>query len=213
MNVSEASLLSWLVALAASYLLGAIPFGLIIGWRARNVDIRAYGSGRVGATNALRTLGWRAAAFVFVLDVLKAVAAVGIGNVLIGTSLGMGLCAVVAIAGHNWSVYISWQGGRGVSSAFGSILAIHPIAAIVSLVVAIAIMLATRYVSLGSIVGTLVGLALIIGLVSSGILPDGYLVYAPLTAALVVFQHRDNIRRLIAGKERKLGDSAEQLPS
>ncbi|HUE75570.1 MAG TPA: glycerol-3-phosphate 1-O-acyltransferase PlsY [Chloroflexota bacterium] len=200
---------AWGLALTASYLIGAIPFGLLVGRLMHRVDIRTVGSGNVGATNTLRALGWRAAALVFLGDVGKAAIAVMLGSLLIGTSIGMGLCAVAAIAGHNWSIYINWRGGRGVSSAFGSLLAISWPTALISLLVAVGITLGTRYVSLGSIVGTLVGLIAVIVLVSQGYLSDGYLVYAPITAALVIFQHRDNIRRLVLGTERKLGDSGK----
>lgn len=197
-----------------SYLLGAVPFGLVMG-KLRGVDVREYGSGRTGTTNVLRTLGVGAAAIVFLADVGKGVVAVLLARFFVAADiapalprLGEALAGLAAICGHNWSVYIKFRGGRGVTTGTGGIITMSPlVAAIAAAVFAFTVAL-SRYVSLGSILATTTVLIALIPLVIWGREPTGYLIYGLVGVPIIVFQHRDNIGRLLAGRERKLGERA-----
>ncbi|MCL5025831.1 MAG: glycerol-3-phosphate 1-O-acyltransferase PlsY [Chloroflexi bacterium] len=205
-----------LVFIIAGYLLGAVPFGLLLGL-ARGIDVRQVGSGNTGATNVLRTLGWRAAAVVFLADLAKAAIPVVAARYLVGIPLVEVATGIAAVVGHNWSIYLRGRGGRGVSSAFGVILVTSPLVGLVSLVAFVVLVAATKYVSLGSIIGAVLGAALLIAhVVAEQLTPIGsvsvfgapspfHIAFALTVAPIIVFQHRDNIRRLLTGTERKLG--------
>jgi len=193
------------------YLVGAIPFGLLIGRLAGGVDLRQHGSGRTGATNALRTLGTPAAVVVFALDAAKGLVAV----LLVGwlyeagppgsppwVAAGVG---IAAIGGHIRSVFISFRGGRGVATFAGGMLAIAPLVVAVVLPVVAVIVWQTRYVSLGSLTG-----ALLAPVAAAMLIPLGQSTPAAVAlgvggAALVTVAHADNIARLRAGTERRIG--------
>jgi glycerol-3-phosphate acyltransferase PlsY len=197
------------LAAALGYLLGAIPFGLLIGRATRGIDIREYGSHRTGATNALRTLGTRAAALVFVLDVAKGVAAVLLAQALFGSGdLGEWAGAVAgfaAIVGHNWSVFIGFTGGRGVATSSGALGAVSIWTIVILAPIVVGIIWRTRYVSLGSISGGLLAPVITAALWAVGAATVPAIVYALASGLLVTVAHADNIARLRAGTERKLG--------
>jgi len=194
------------------YLLGSIPSGLLIGRWLRGVDIRAYGSGRTGATNAMRSLGIRGFALTFAADSAKAIASVLLARAIAGTvvdgTLASAVAAVAAIVGHNWPLYIGFRGGRGVACSFGSILMLYWPGALLGLVVFGVLLKLTRYVSLGSIVGTLTGLVAALVAVAVGAQPPVLAAFAVAAAAIVIGSHKDNIERLLAGTERKIGQRA-----
>src|SRR5437870_4105584 len=160
-----------LVGALIGYLVGAIPFGLIIGRVTRGVDIREYGSHRTGATNALRTLGARLAGLVFILDVAKGVAAVLIVRFLLpADSVALhewaaAAAGLAAIIGHIWSIFIRFTGGRGVATSTGALGALAPWALLVMSPVAVFIIWRWRYVSLGSVSGALLT-PLVVGLMA-----------------------------------------------
>ncbi len=193
-----------------SYLIGAIPFGLVVGKFSRNIDLRDFGSGNIGAANALRTLGWKASALVFVLDIAKAVVAVLLARVFTGLPVVEALCGFAAIVGHNWPVYIGFRGGRGVSSSLGVMLVFSPLIAVAGLALGLLLMASFRYVSLGSVVGALSVPVLLLVFAASMSVPVPYLWFAWVVGLLVVFQHRSNIRRIITGTEHKIGQRAER---
>jgi glycerol-3-phosphate acyltransferase PlsY len=211
-------LLGTALVLVLAYLVGAVPIGLLVGRLTRGIDIRRYGSRRTGATNALRILGRRAAVTVFVLDVGKGVAAVLLARALVepgpdGAGEWVAAAAgVVAIVGHNWSIFIGFSGGRGVATSAGALLALLPA---VLLVVGPLVAIVTwrwRYVSLGSIVG-----AVLVPVVAAASLALGiagahpaHLGYGLAAGLLVIAAHADNIARLRTGSERKIGQ-AERL--
>jgi glycerol-3-phosphate acyltransferase PlsY len=147
--------------------------------------------------------------------VTKAVLSVVIGRALIADALEPlvpeAIAALAAIVGHNWSVYIRFGGGRGIACAFGAMLVLFWPSALIGLVATAALIAATRYVSLGSITGTVVGLIAAMIAVALGAEPPGLAAFALVTAALVIVQHRDNIQRLLAGTERRIGQRAEPL--
>jgi glycerol-3-phosphate acyltransferase PlsY len=204
------------------YLLGSIPFGLIISRRKAKVDVRQYGSGKTGATNVLRTAGVKAAALAASLDASKGVLAVVfaglivggdylvVGNFSWGMLVAQVMAALAAIAGHIWPVFLRFHGGRGVATFLGGLVALCPPAAIVGGEVMIIGVGLTRYASLGSIAGTVSTYAILIPLHILNGFPIEYLVYALIGTITVIIMHRDNIARLVSGKERKLGDWAKE---
>jgi glycerol-3-phosphate acyltransferase PlsY len=190
----------FLIIFAASYIIGSIPNGLIVGKLTRGVDIRQFGSKNIGATNAYRVLGPWPAFWVFLTDAVKGVAGVYIGLTMLGTPVAALVGGIGAIAGHNWSVFLGFKGGRGVATALGVIAVLMPkITALVFLVWA-AIVYTTRYVSLGSIVAAVLAPILIWALGER----TEYLYFGLVAALFVVVRHRPNIERLLKGEELKI---------
>jgi len=198
-----------LVVLA--YLIGAIPFGLLVGRLTRGVDLREHGSGRTGATNALRTVGLLGAVLVFMLDAAKGLVAV----LLVGWLYDAGpagsppwvaaAAGIAAIAGHIRSVFIGFRGGRGVATFAGSMLATAPwVLAVVVPIFAIVVW-RTRYVSLGSLVGSVLAPVTAAVLAIFGQAPLAAAALGVGGAALVTAAHADNIARLRSGTERRIG--------
>lgn len=192
--------MDYLLILIASYLIGSIPNGLIIGKMTKGVDIRQFGSKNIGATNAYRILGPWPALGVLITDIAKGVAGVYIGQMVLGTPLASLVGGIASIAGHNWSIFLGFKGGRGVATALGVIAVLMPkVTAIVFLVWA-AIVYFTRYVSLASIVGAAIAPPLI-WLFSER---TEYLVFGLIAAVFVIVRHRPNIERLLKGTELKI---------
>jgi glycerol-3-phosphate acyltransferase PlsY len=200
-----------IVVILLGYLLGAIPFGLVIGRLTRGIDIREFGSHRTGATNALRTLGARMAALVFVLDVAK-----GAGAVLLAYALYQAgppgsppwvaaAAGFAAVIGHIWSVFIRFTGGRGVATSTGALLGLAPLAVLVLAPVVIFIMWRWRYVSLGSVMGSLLAPVAALVLAALDLAPWAAVGYGVAAGLLVTWAHRDNIDRLRSGTERRIG--------
>ena len=202
-----------------AYLLGSIPFGLIIGKLKSGVDIREYGSGKTGATNVMRTIGTKLGILTLVLDVVKAAGAVMLATVIIDGGSGsftiggvsvywqhvaQVAAGLAAIAGHNWPVFAKFKGGRGVTAYFGTLFAIFPPAGILGAEVVAIAALRSRHMSLGSILGASAALCLMIPLTILYGFPLIYLAYGSVVVALLVYQHQDNIKRLRQGTERRL---------
>jgi glycerol-3-phosphate acyltransferase PlsY len=206
-----------------AYLLGAIPFGLIIGRSMAHVDIREHGSGNIGATNVFRTLGTRLGLITAILDMSKAALAVLLSMFIIGNEvlvvggqdihvqLAQILSAISAMVGHNWSVYIRFKGGKGVACFIGGLLVINWAVALIGLVAGVIIALTTRYVSLGSMLMAVCVLLVLVALALLAVSAPVYIVYGLLAAGLIVFQHRSNIVRLNSGTELKLGDKGAKI--
>jgi len=193
------------LVIIVSYLLGSIPSGLVLG-KLRGLDVRRYGSGNIGSTNVLRTVGIKEGVIVLVADVLKGVAAVLMGRYIIGTPAGEMAGGLAAVIGHDWSIYIRFQGGRGVATAAGALIVMAPVVAGAGIGIFIVVVALTRYVSLGSMTAALGAVAIIGALTALDREPVEYLIYIGIAAALIVFQHRDNLARLLSGTESKLGD-------
>ena len=196
--------------IALSYLIGSIPSGLVLG-KLKGVDVRQYGSGNVGATNVLRTVGKRYAAVALVADLLKGVIAVLIGGWIIGTPAGEMAAGFAAIAGHDWSIFIRFRGGRGVATSGGGAMAMEPLVAITGIAVFVLVSALTRYVSVGSMVGSASAVALAAAFVATDRIPVEYLIYTGVAVALIVVQHRENISRLLSGSENKLGQKGKRI--
>jgi glycerol-3-phosphate acyltransferase PlsY len=205
--------MSVLLAALLGYVLGAIPVGLIVGRLTRGIDLREYGSHRTGATNALRTLGARWAALVFVLDVAKGVAAVLLARALFSddplVEWAAAAAGFAAIVGHNWSVFIRFTGGRGVATSAGAMGAMSIWTVVVLAPIVIGVIWRSRYVSLGSVTGSLLAPVVTAILWAFGQASVPAIVYALASGLLVTAAHADNIARLRAGTERKIGQKAE----
>lgn len=213
----------FLLIILVGYLLGSVPFGLLIARRVAKVDIRNYGSGKIGSTNVLRTAGKKAAAVSLVLDAVKGAAAVlfaalifgrdylVIGHFGLGMLVAQCLGGLAAMAGHNWSIFLKFKGGRGVATFFGSLAALSPVVALFGgQVFAIGVGL-TRFASLGSIAGVVGTYTILIPLTLLDGFPVEYLVFSLIGTVVIIYMHRDNISRLLAGKERRLGEAAQAV--
>jgi glycerol-3-phosphate acyltransferase PlsY len=202
------------LAALVGYLLGSIPTGIIIARVYGNVDLTAYGSGRTGATNVLRTLGSGAAAVAFLGDFVKGSLAVLAVQFVIApgeNSWTELIAAIAAVLGHSYSIFIGFKGGRGVVTGFGATAVATPLAPILMLIafgVGLLLVAITRYVSLGSVVGsTLAGLLMCWLAYNNG--DPVWAVWGVLISGFIVASHKDNIERLLAGTERKLGERAK----
>ena len=186
---------------AAAYLLGAIPFGLLIARLQKGIDIRDHGSGNIGTSNVLRTSGKRAALLTLGGDLMK-----GYLPVLAGSLLGVPqpwvvLAGGAAVVGHNWPIYIHFRGGKGVATSFGAALGIMPAAAGLTLLVYLLVAAISRYTSLAALVGS-ASLLLWVHLLRAS---RPQVLFSVFAALLIYLRHRENIQRLILGTERKIG--------
>jgi len=207
------------------YLLGSIPSGALVSKRMGKVDVTEHGSGKTGATNVLRLAGTKAAALVIVLDLSKGALAVVfaglivsrdylvVGDFGLGVLVAQCLAALAAMAGHNWSVFLKFRGGRGVATFFGGLVALCPIVAVFGGEVFIIGVGLSRFASLGSISGVVGAYTILVPLTILNGFPIEYLVYTLIGTITVIVMHRDNIVRLMSGRERKLGEEAEKIDS
>lgn len=202
-----------IASLILAYLLGSIPFGHIIVKLKTGQDVRASGSGATGATNVLRTAGKTLGILTFVLDIVKGVMAVVAARWLTGvgwsaTTWIVAGAAMLAIIGHIFPVWLGFKAGKGVATGLGVFLAIAPVASLCAFAAFILIVAKTKYVSLGSIIGT-VGMIPLILFWNGWVWPNPFLtqmlVAITIVTAVIVFKHRDNIKRLMAGTENKFG--------
>jgi acyl phosphate:glycerol-3-phosphate acyltransferase len=216
-------IMRYLAVVIIGYLLGSIPWGVIITRRLAKVDVREYGSGAIGATNVLRTAGWKTALPSLLLDVAKGAAAVLIARLIVGKSyiiagqfsfgpiLGEVLAGLAAIAGHTWSVFLKFKGGKGVSTFFGGLIVLTWTVALFGGEVLFLGATSTLFVSLGSLAGVVGAYAILIPLTIINHWPIDYLLYAFGGGAMIIYSHRNNIVSLFKGIERKLGQRAEKI--
>ena len=202
-------MLVYLIIIITAYLLGNISTSYIVAKRLAGVDIRTQGSGNAGSTNVLRTLGKKAGALTFIGDVLKGLIAVLIARfIAYGANLDDTTCAYIAVVavvlGHNYPVFLGFKGGKGVATSLGSMLGMNPLVALLCLGFFIIIVAITKYVSLGSILG--IGLSPVIMMINHN--TKGVLVTLFLTISVAI-THKENIKRLLNGTERKLGQKKE----
>lgn len=174
--------------------------------RLYRIDIQKVGSGNTGATNVLRTLGPGPAAAVATFDVLKGGIAVWLARLVGIEGYLLGGVALAAVLGHNYSVFLRFTGGKGVATSFGTLLFLDPALALLTFPVGIATMWLTRFVSAGSMIGALTAAMMALALGR----PLWEILTVAVLAGLVFWTHRENIQRLQAGKERRLGDKATQ---
>jgi acyl phosphate:glycerol-3-phosphate acyltransferase len=203
--LDPAIVLRTVVLVLIAYLSGSIPMGVLVARVSGGTDPRTVGSGRTGGTNALRALGRGRAAIVVAGDLLKGAVPVLIARYVTGGDpLVEVLCGGAAVAGAIWSVFAGFRSGRGVGTGVGTMLVIQPVAVLLATPVFVAVILLTRYVSLGSLIGSAAMLpAMLLVLLAVPETPLPYVIYAAVGAALIWLAHADNIDRLLHGKERK----------
>ena len=208
------SIITCLLLVLIAYLLGSIPTGYLLAKSLAGIDIREHGSGSTGATNVLRTVGKKAAIAVLLIDLLKGAIAVLLVKLiylyspmeLVPINWKLWLIAVVALAaifGHSKSIWLNFTGGKSVATSLGVLLVMNPILALGTLATFGIILAISRIVSLSSITGAI---ALnLLAIFVDGSLP--YIIFAALAGGYVIFRHRSNIQRLLAGEEPKIGQS------
>lgn len=188
-----------ILILIIAFLIGSIPFGIIIA-KAKGVDLKKVGSGNIGTTNVLRSLGKYPALLTLLGDVLKGTAAVALGRYMGAGPVVEGLSGFCAILGHSFSLFLGFRGGKGVATSFGVLSIYSPQTALFTFIIWIIVVMTTKYSSLGA-------------LVSIGLLPLSILFFdhkdkviiAVLITILIFTRHKDNIKRLLSGTERKIG--------
>lgn len=193
--------MSYVLGCIACYLLGAVPFSVLFSRGMLHKDVRRYGSGNPGTSNMTRAFGIKYGLLVLLFDMAKGFGAVYLGQWIMGP-LGAYLGAVCAVAGHNWPIYLKFKGGKGVAATVGVMLAFVPYITLIAMACFLAVLVVSRYFSLGS----MVCLGLIWVLVLALHFTETYLVVLCSVLVLVAFvQHRTNIRRLKNGTENKFG--------
>lgn len=200
-------MMPWLL-LVAAYFIGAFPTSYLVGRAACGLDLRQHGSGNLGATNAYRVLGWKAATPIFLIDIFKGFLPTWLfpqldGSAALTWALAYG---AVAIFGHVFSIYVGFRGGKGVATGAGVFLALAPIAVLAGLIVWAALVFTTGYVSLGSVVAAAV-LPVVVALTGA---PTAVLALAVGLAAFVIYAHRANMRRLLRGEEHRFRRGAKK---
>ncbi|WP_216829264.1 glycerol-3-phosphate 1-O-acyltransferase PlsY [Alkalihalobacterium elongatum] len=197
-----------IVAIVISYLIGSISFSYIITKKIKKVDIRQHGSGNAGATNTLRVLGVGPAVTVLLLDMAKGIFAVLVTLWILGPGWAPALAGLAAILGHNWPIYYGFRGGKGVATTIGVMASIVFIPSLIGGITAILTIAVTRFVSLGSLlfmVATTIATFLLANVYEY---PLAYFYLSLIVTILSVWRHRQNVVRLLQGKENKLGKKA-----
>ncbi len=192
-----------------AYLIGSIPIALIISKKFFGIDIRDYGSGNMGATNAFRILGPKFGTIIMVLDILKGMTAVGLfyflpyylSDELARTNFMMGL-GLAAVIGHIFPIFAGFKGGKGVATLLGMLIAVQPVVAVCCVAVFVIVLLLTRYVSLSSILGAIMLPISVLWIWNEHEL--SYRIFALSVALLVIITHQKNIGRLIKGRENRI---------
>ena len=214
-------MVAYILMAIIAYAIGSINFSVIISKKMAGFDVREKGSGNAGSTNVLRTVGKKAAALTLVCDILKGVITVLIA-LLVGTIAGesansaiiVEIAALAVVIGHTFPVFFGFRGGKGVATSLGVILIVNWKIGLICLVFALALMALTRMVSLGSISASVLFAVLTIFIRDSyigGIDFDfSFIVFGILLAALVIFNHRSNLKRIINGTENKLGSKKKE---
>ena len=185
------------------YLLGSIPFGYIMGKLFKKVDIREFGSGNIGASNALRILGPSLASLVVIGDVGKGILSIYLVKYFnIDSSLILAIAGLAVICGHDWSLFLGLKGGKGIATTFGVVFALNPTISILALIIGGVVVITTRYVSLASIF-SVISIFIFTILLKQ---PYEYIIFSAIILILGIFKHKENIKRLKSKKERKIGE-------
>ena len=192
------------LAIVAAYLIGSVPFALLLARRWGAADLRTFGSGNLGAANVLRASGVRAGVIVAALDVAKGAAGVALAMRLSDGAFAPAVAGFAAVVGHIYPVWLKFKGGKGVATACGVFSVLTPLAVPPSLVVFLITVWWTKYISLGSLLATI---ALPSIAYATGA-PAAIIAAAWATAALIVFRHRSNVARIVGGTERRIGARA-----
>ena len=185
-----------------SYFIGNFSSAYILGTVIKDKDIRKYGSGNAGATNALRVFGPKIGLTAFGLDILKGIIAVSIGNHFLGYN-GALIAAIFVVIGHDWPVFLKFKGGKGIATSLGVILYLHLPTALICMAIGFFVIYKTKYVSLGSMIATI--LVPIVGSILNRPFNSRFLICTLILAGMAIFRHRSNIKRLKNGEESKFG--------
>ncbi len=208
--------MEYIIIAIIAYLIGSINFSILISKKKAGYDIRQKGSGNAGTTNMLRNLGKKYAAITLICDVLKGVVAIGIaiivGNILGDTNkaLLVQIAGVAVVIGHTFPIFFGFKGGKGVATSLGILLMTNWQLGLICLVFALVLMALTRVVSMGSIAAAILYpvLTLFVGgghyIVESTGLGNGYFIYSVILSIIVIFNHRENIKRILSGTENKI---------
>jgi glycerol-3-phosphate acyltransferase PlsY len=197
--------IEYAATIVIGYLMGSLPFGLIVGYIWLRRDIRESGSGKTGTTNVLRTAGKVPAALVAILDISKGAVPALIGRYVFENDGAAVAGACAAVVGHVWPVFAGFRGGRGTASTFGGVLGLAPLISLGFPLIGAILIAASRYVSVMSVVGVPVCAALMVVAAAVGWTEWEYVVFALFATALVEYKHIPNIQRLRAGTEPKIG--------
>ena len=202
-------LAQYLILVPLVYVLGSVPWGFLVIRLFHGVDVREFGSGRTGTSNVLRTGGLKSAALVLALDLSKGALAVLLAKVVVDSAAADVTAGLLALAGHNWSLFLGFKGGRGIMPSAGAVLVISPIALVLSLLAWVATALISRYVSLGSLAGVTMAVAAAVVQVIFFNLSVVYLIYFGVGGFIIFWQHMDNMGRIKQGTEPRLGERAK----
>ncbi|MEO6396880.1 MAG: glycerol-3-phosphate 1-O-acyltransferase PlsY [Tepidiformaceae bacterium] len=200
----------YLANIVFGYLLGSIPFGLLVGYLYLHRDIRDSGSGKTGTTNVLRTAGKTAAALVMIGDISKGALPALVGRFVFHDDGVAAAGAGAAVVGHIWPIFAGFRGGRGVASAFGAVLGLTPLLALFFPLIGAALVIPTRYVSLMSVLGTPLAAGIVVVAAIVGWQPAPFAAEAVFAALLIEYKHLPNIRRLLAGTEPRIGSGGDR---
>ena len=204
---------AYIIIAIIAYLVGSINFSIIISKRMAGFDVREKGSGNAGTTNMLRSVGVKAAAITLLCDILKGVVviliAILIGNIVDGLddALLVQLAGIFVIIGHTFHIFFGFKGGKGIATSLGVLLMINWQIGLICLVFALILMVITRMVSVGSIAAAILFPVLVIFIGQNYIVPVNnwsYLIFSIIVAVLVLFNHRENLKRIFTGKENKI---------
>ena len=199
-----------LIVAIIAYLIGSINFSVIFSKKMAGFDVREKGSGNAGTTNMLRTVGKKAAAITLVCDILKGVVAILIamlvGNLVEGSngSLLVQVAGIAVILGHTFPVFFKFKGGKGVATSLGVLIMSNWQIGLICLVFALVLIILTQMVSVGSIAAAILYPVLTLFIPENYIVPGNYLIYSIILAVIIIFNHRENVKRLLSGKENRI---------
>lgn len=198
-------MIEYAATIAIGYIMGSLPWGLIVGYIWLRRDIRESGSGKTGTTNVLRTAGKIPAALVMILDIAKGTVPALVGRYVFDNDGAAAAGAAAAVVGHVWPVFAGFRGGRGVASTYGGVLGLAPLLSLGFPVIGLVLVVATRYISVMSVVGVPICAALVVLAAALGWTEWWFAAFALFATALVEYKHIPNIQRLLAGTEPKFG--------
>ena len=205
---------AYIIVAIIAYLIGSINFSIIISKKVAGFDVRQKGSGNAGTTNVLRSVGKKAALITLICDILKGVVAIGIallvGNIVQNVDKGLlvQLAGIFVVVGHTFPIFFGFKGGKGIATSLGILLMTNWQIGLICLVFALVLMAITRMVSVGSIAAAILFPVLVIFIDQNYIVPDAnnwkYLIFSIVLCLIVLFNHRENIKRILNGTENKI---------
>lgn len=201
---------AYIVVAIIAYLLGSVTFSIIIGKKMEGVDVREKGSKSAGATNVLRTIGKKAAALTLLGDMLKGIVAVLIAFIIgkfvqgVDKALLIQVAGIFAVLGHTFPIYYGFKGGKGVATSLGILIITNWQIGLICLVFGLVLIILSRMVSLGSVTAAILYPVLTLFISQNYLVEGNYFVYSVILAIIVIFNHRENVKRLLEGNENKL---------